>query len=245
LIIGDTLQEIIYRFWAGRFECDPAAFTQSGVLVFEDGKLEDPSRFYSYHIGELVVLRIALSSIEALGLSPGLMTDGGVGVRSLLEDEGRVSRDGLFLITYLDPRDFVPFSVGGDFTARRVHAEEENDTLLALYEACSEEDLDDAEIYIDEPDPVIFGVFDGERMVSYASHRYWMDVIADIGVLTHPDYRHRGLGKGAVSALCDWCIHNDVVPMYRVDDAHFRSRKIPEALGFRHKIEIDMLQLVQ
>ena len=67
MILGDALQEIAYRFWAGRFGCDPADFARSGVLVFEDDGIENPRRFYLYRAGDLSVLRIAPSSIEALG----------------------------------------------------------------------------------------------------------------------------------------------------------------------------------
>jgi len=103
--------------------------------------------------------------------------------------------------------------------------------------------MDEAEIFVDEPDPVIYGLFDGEHMAAYASHRYWDDVIGDIGVLVRSDYRSQGLGKAAVSALCQWCVENDVVPMYRVFREHVHSWRIQEALGFTEMVRIDTLKL--
>jgi predicted GNAT family acetyltransferase len=88
-------------------------------------------------------------------------------------------------------------------------------------------------------------MFEGGQLVAYASHRYWDDMIADIGVLIHPSYRGRGLGKAVVSALCEWCIENEVVPMYRVFTDHTHSRRIPEALGFKAMVIIETLILIE
>jgi GNAT superfamily N-acetyltransferase len=155
----------------------------------------------------------------------------------------RLRLEGKGLFFYLTPQAFRPASATGDLVTRRVYPEQENDRLLALYGACTAEEVDDAEIYVEEPDPVIYGTFDGPQMVAYASHRYWVDVLADIGVLVHPAYRSRGLGKAVVSALCAWCLDNDIVPMYRVNDDHLHSRRIPVALGFRQMATVEVLQV--
>ena len=49
---------------------------------------------------------------------------------------------------------------------------------------------------------LIYGLFHNGQLMAYASHPYWGEIIADIGVLIHPDYRSRGLGKAVVSLLC-------------------------------------------
>ena len=101
------------------------------------------------------------------------------------------------------------------------------------------EELDDADIILDEPDPVIMGLVHNGELTAYASHRYWGDEeIADIGVLIHPNYRGQGLGKAIVSSLCAWCFENNIVPMYRVFDDNTISKKIPKKLGFSELIPI-------
>ena len=55
----------------------------------------------------------------------------------------------------------------------------------------------------------------------------------------------KGLGKAVVSALCEWCIENEVVPMYRVYTDHTHSRKIPKALGFKEMVVIETLELIK
>jgi len=105
--------------------------------------------------------------------------------------------------------------------------------------------LDQADIYIDKPDPVIYGIFAKRQLVAYASHRYWDEIIADMGVLVHPHYRSRGLGKMVVSVLCEWCMKNGVVPMYRVFNDHAHSFRIPQVLGFKEMVVIDTLKIME
>jgi predicted GNAT family acetyltransferase len=62
--------------------------------------------------------------------------------------------------------------------------------------------------------------------------------------LIHPGYRGRGLGKAVVSALCEWCSANEVVPMYRVFTDHTHSRRITETLGFKEMVVIETLKMV-
>ena len=65
----------------------------------------------------------------------------------------------------------------------------------------------------------------------------------DIGVLTHPAARGRGLARSATSMLCAWCLQHDVVPMYRVAGNNPASSRIPAALGFTRMVEIDALKV--
>ena len=128
-------------------------------------------------------------------------------------------------------------------TSRQIEPHADDEILRAFYGDCTKEDLDEAEIYVDEPDPVIYGLFEKSHMMAYASHRYWDDIIADIGVLVHPDYRSKGLGKAVVSIICEWCIQNDVVPMYRVFNNNTHSLRIPASMGFKERVTIETFKV--
>ncbi len=128
-------------------------------------------------------------------------------------------------------------------TSRQIDPHADDEILRAFYGDCTKEDLDEAEIYVDEPDPVIYGLFEKSHMMAYASHRYWDDIIADIGVLVHPDYRSKGLGKAVVSIICEWCIQNDVVPMYRVFNNNTHSLRIPASMGFKERVTIETFKV--
>jgi GNAT superfamily N-acetyltransferase len=243
---GSELERVVYGYWARRFGCAREDFAHSGTLVIKEEALAGAGRIHIYHVDRMSVVRTAPSLAEQMGLPGGYERDSvslrANGLQPLAGAGYRVEIESTLLDCYLDPKDFKPFTAADDFAPRRLHPERDSAHLLGLYDACTEEDLDAAEIYVDEPDPVILGMFDKGQLVAYASHRYW-DTIADIGVLIHPGYRGRGLGKAVVSALCEWCIENDVVPMYRVFSDHGHSRRIAQALGFKEMVIIETLKL--
>jgi hypothetical protein len=70
---------------------------------------------------------------------------------------------------------------------------------------CSKRDLDEGLVSIE--DPVVFGCFHEEKLVGVTSYWFWGETIADIGVVIHPKYRKKGIGKALVSKLCDWGIN--------------------------------------
>jgi GNAT superfamily N-acetyltransferase len=246
MIIGSELDQVVYGYWAQRFGCAPEGFRHSGTLVVTDDE-GLAGTVYIYHIDRMRVVRIAPSLAKQVGLPEGRFRDPGSltvdALRSLVGARFQVEVGRTLLDCYLDGKDFHFFAVPGDFPARRLHPENDNAHLLDLYDSCTEEDLDAAMIHVDEPDPVIYGLLHKGQLVAHASHRYWDEIIADSGVLVHPDYRSRGLGKAVVSVLCEWCIQNGVVPMYRVFGDHTHSRRIGEALGFKEMVVIESLEL--
>lgn len=237
--------QIVYGYWARRFGCDREDFLHPGTLVIQEDQLNGTGKIHLYHIDRMSIVRADPSLICQAGLSNGYDRDTGSLTVSLLQELIGVEVDTTFLDCYLDARDFKCFAARGSFTTRRLYGENDNPHLLNLYQACTEEDLDEAAINVDEPDPVIYGMFDGNQLVAYASHRYWEDVIADMGVLIHPGYRGRGLGKAVVSALCEWCIENEVIPMYRVFSYNAHSRRLAQALGFKELVVIETLKLMK
>ena len=247
MITGDEFNEVVYGYWAKRFSCTREDFDHIGTKIINEEELTDTGRIILYHIDNMSVIRVSPSLTKRMGLQDGYTRDSVSltvnELRPLVETRCQIIVESTLLDCYLDPKDFKSFPATDDFTTRRLYPENDNAYLLSLYDACTEEDLDEAEIYVDDPDPVIFGLFDDEHLAAYASHRYWDETIADIGVLVHPDYRSQGLGKAVVSALCEWCIENEVVPMYRVFDDHNHSLRIPQSLGFKDLVIIESLKL--
>lgn len=71
------------------------------------------------------------------------------------------------------------------------------------------------------------------------------EILADIGVLVHKDYRKRGLGKAVVAELCQVCFDHDIVPMYRAMEYNTGSLRIPRALGFKLLLKIESLMITE
>lgn len=237
---GKELEQMVYGYWARRFGCEREDFRQPGTRVLKEKELAGTDKAHLYHIDRMSVLRADPSLAEQAGLADGYSRDSGSLSASQLQALIPVQVESAFLDYYLDARDLNRFSAPAPFTTRRLDAQHEDSLLLDLYAACTEEEVDAADIDADRPDAAICGLFDGTRLAAYAGYRVWEEHFADIGVLIHPDYRGRGLGKAVVSTLCEWCLGEDVVvPMYRVFSFNVHSCRIAQALGFKEMVVIE------
>ena len=152
---GKALEQVVYDYWADRFGCDPEDFSKGGTLFIRDEEIADPSRVILYHVDKMSVVRISPVLADQIGVQnryPETLSM--QGFQTLLGDGHQVSITSTLLDKYLDPKDFKFFSPKGDFPAQRVDAEKDKAILFKLFDACTEEDLDAADIYVDDPDPV-------------------------------------------------------------------------------------------
>jgi RimJ/RimL family protein N-acetyltransferase len=111
----------------------------------------------------------------------------------------------------------------------------------ALHEANTAEDVDDG--YVEVTHEVAFGCFHGELLAA-ASSGYRRAGFMDIGVLTHPGFRERGLGKAVAGALCVWCAEHRVIAQYRCNTTNKASHALAKALNFRLFFHSESLWLV-
>jgi len=108
--------------------------------------------------------------------------------------------------------------------------------IQALVDACTDDEIDQAAIEMDELDPIICGIeaSPGGPMIAYASAFGDEDLGGrwDIGVLTHPDHRHGGLGARVAQRLVHDLVTHGRVPIYRYDLDNTVSAALSESLGF-------------
>lgn len=114
--------------------------------------------------------------------------------------------------------------------------------LLATFVAeCSADDLDEAELDMDELDPAILVALapDGS-IASYASGRHWwLDAdFDDIAVLTHPDHRGRRLGAFTVAEYVRRRQAGGRLMFYNCDVANLGSNRVAEAVGFELMVTV-------
>lgn len=55
----------------------------------------------------------------------------------------------------------------------------------------------------------------------------------NVVVFTLEDFRNKGYAKEVIKGCINWCIGNEVLPIYLVEDTNVYSKRIPEALGFK------------
>jgi len=248
MINTENFLELVYGFWAQRFEYEALTFDRPCTYIYEDDSLAGTGKAVLYQIGEMSIARLGADLLAQIRLEQAypcaIKTLDVDGLRETLEERFRVDVEYTLLDWFLDAERHIPQAVPAGFTARQMDGEQDDAILQAFYGAASGDDLEKAEILVDEPDPVIFGLFDGAgQMAAYASHRYWEDLLCDIGVLVHPNFRGQGLGAAAVSTLCRWCIENEKIPMYRVMEDNPHSLTIPRALGFQMIVRVDALRI--
>lgn len=104
----------------------------------------------------------------------------------------------------------------------------------------TEDELDLADIKMDNLDPIIFGGFEEDNMVAYISHRYPESnkSIADMGIVTSKDYRGKGYGKSMLVHEVNYCIEHGLIPMYIVLDSNTASCALVEKTSFKLICEI-------
>ena len=207
--------------------------------------MDENNRCFLYNFDSLTYLRISEKLAKQIGLQVGKLEGQILGKEALIEKcapYANIEYKSTLMDHFLNPDDFNPKPIPEPFTLRQLDGGKDAELLTAYYATCTEAELDEADIDFDEPDPIIFGLFDGDQMAAYASHRYWDDILADIGVLIHPQYRSRGLGKAVVSVITDWCFQNNIVPMYRAFSDHRQSIRIAQSLGYKLFVSIDTLK---
>lgn len=124
------------------------------------------------------------------------------------------------------------------FSFRRLDKQnvEHVELIAQLIERSDEDDLDEAEIEIDNLDDIIDVVLDANDEIASYSSALPFDLATnygDIGIMTRPEYRGRGLGSIAVAAMCARLKSDGLEPLYRCDEDNVGSIKVSAGLGFQ------------
>ena len=99
--------------------------------------------------------------------------------------------------------------------------------------SASDQDLDDAYVELDHW--AVFGGFEGDRLVCAASAYPWGGArLADIGVLTLPEFRGRGHARAVVRALCRHALREGYQPQYRCQLDNEASVALAASAGLTH-----------
>jgi len=134
------------------------------------------------------------------------------------------------MLHHLPPADFNPKQPPAGFQIRDL-GEEDSDALQALKVEVPPSDA--AAAFVEIGHPRVAGCWKGRKLVAVASLLDWQP-LWDIGVLTHPGFRMRGLGTAVVGHLCSWVLRRGGVPVYRARRSNLASRHLAVNIGFVH-----------
>ena len=216
--------------------------TREKIQVFSKNDYEENKELRHYNLTEQSILIVP----------PGLMNDVIHAVKNENFDQEKpleYLKDSLALkdhsftdetvYLFLDPKDYSLAPLTSDYEVSELE-----DTMMDTFEtftkACSQEDLDEGLVSLE--DSFVLGCFHKKKLIAVASYWFLTDHLADIGVVVHPDYRKKGIGRGIVSRLSQWGIKQGKINMYRHDRKNQKSRRLALSLGFEEYITLEVLK---
>ncbi len=132
-------------------------------------------------------------------------------------------------------RDFIWYfpllsSLASSDSRVRLLTDSDADALNDLLSLCTEEEGELANVSIEQEIPL--GLFKNNCLLAVASLIFDGDLIADVGVITHPQYRKCGFGKIVVIELVRKKIENGRIVQYTTQQINTGSKRLAEAIGF-------------
>ncbi|MCF8008481.1 MAG: GNAT family N-acetyltransferase [Halanaerobiales bacterium] len=142
---------------------------------------------------------------------------------------------------FLNPERFKKIDTPLDYQIKEIN-KNNKEQMIKLKKRCSKYDLEQAQVSL--KDPYILGCFNKNELISVASYWYWGEGLADIGIITHPEYRKMGIGKAIISNLCEQGININRINLYRHDENNTVSRKLGLSLNFEEKMIIETCRII-
>jgi RimJ/RimL family protein N-acetyltransferase len=227
-----TFENTIYQNWTGYFGCPVDTAQQSGTTLLPESKYDGDKIIALWHIGKHTFVQLDPAYFPKLEkLVKELPTNtslSGNHIEAAWGKDAVSARDAGFTY-YLFPQDLPSYLPAKPFRMRQL-SEADADAMSALHAANTPEDVDEG--YVEVTHQIAFGCFLDQQLVAAASG-YERTGFLDIGVLTHPEFRKKGLGKAAVGALCDWAAQNNMIAQYRHDVLNLNSQNVAKSLNFQ------------
>lgn len=218
---------IIPAFWKQSFSTGDKLYSDAGFSIYADPELdEDESGTILATEGKIAV-SLNPQLADRLDLNSEPMSDA-VFRQKLAEH--RIALHGADYLFYF------PAGVAASLTPadpsrnlRRLTADDEA-AFTAFCAASSEDDLDAAYVELDHW--LVFGAFDGDHLVCAASMYPWQESkIADMGILTLPDYRGKGYARDTVHAISKYATSLGFEPQYRCQLDNNASVSLAKSAG--------------
>lgn len=239
----ESFEHEIHLKWTQHFGCPVTAVQESGTTLLPDEKYRGEKVVDLCYIGRHTFIQLDPAYlpplVRALDVLPQDASLTGDDLRRLWGTGAIKSSDrGLFF--YLYPPDLPNYLPAATYTLRQLTLADQA-AMEDLHAALTPAEVEEGSVEVNHE--VAFGCFLNDQLVA-ASSGYRRTGFMDIGVLTHPGFRRRGLGKAVVGRLCDWSIRQGVIAQYRCDAANSGSRAVAAALNFRLYFRSEDLWLV-
>ncbi len=225
-------ENTIYQNWTSHFGRSVETVKQNGTTLLPESKYDGDKIIVLWNIGKHTFVEFDPAYFFRLDTMlkklPANISITGEHIQEAWKDETILARD-IGLTYFLFPSDLTDYTPPQSFSLRQL-TEADTVAMSILHKANTPEDVDEA--YVEVSHQVAFGCFLDELLVAAASG-YERTGFLDIGVLTHPEFRKKGLGKSVVGALCDWSNQHNTIAQYRHNIINTGSQKVALSLNFR------------
>jgi GNAT superfamily N-acetyltransferase len=230
--MNKTFEQTIYHKWTNSFGSSTETAYQTGTTIVPASKYEDKKVIVLEYIGRHTFAQIDPFYFQELNnliqTLPPETSMNGSHIQTVW-DEKTIQSHHHGVSYYLHSSDLPPHLPSESFNVRKLELADAQH-MSALHQACTAEEVDEG--YVEVNHQIAFGCFLNEELVA-ASSGYERTGFLDIGVLTHPNFRKKGLGRAVVGALCAWAIEKHIIPQYRHDALNINSQRIAESLNFK------------
>jgi len=224
----------INAFWARRWSCDPVVLRTPGVNVIPLEIEGYPGLFQIVRRGATTIVSVPPDRLEAARQRPLplALTARQLAAELELQVSDRAFDAGYRF--YVNPNTFTP----AESSARRL-TDVDRAAARRMLAECDATEVTDAEM--DAALPLLFGVWDRDRLSALAGFQAEFDQLADVRVIVHPAHRRRGLARQAVSALAAWGLERDLLVQYECAAWNVASLALALALGCWLYAEVEVI----
>lgn len=223
----ETLRRVD-AFWASYFGCAPEDLNAPRTIAVPHAALQGYDGALVFRHGPSCVVSVPDTTPEVeraklRAARPEEAFDPKFLARVFVINTDKVS--GPAWVAVADPSDFQKAP-----TAARLLTDSDEDALQRLAQGCGES-WKQSKLVVDlKP---LFGQFEGGEIVAVSGYRVMGNLLAYVGVITHPDHRGKGHARSVVAKAMEGAFAAGLVAMWRTPEANTGAVKLAQALGFQ------------
>lgn len=221
----------ITAFWQAPFDGETLRGTDGFTVAINPTLAPDrPVEILTRHDGT-VSAAVTAGIAARLGLRSGAQLDAGT-FRERLAHAGLELYDPDCLFYFTDEATAVLRDESTPEEVRQL-TPDDADLFSRFTATASAADLDEAYVELDHW--AVFGALEEDQLACVASAYPWrQSTLADIGVLTLPQFRGRGLARAVVRAISLHAYTQGFAPQYRCQPSNIGSRAVAAAAGLTY-----------
>lgn len=236
----DTIRKVD-AFWAAYFGCRPEDLNSRQTHVFTHAALEMYEGALVFRHADACIISVpkTVPEIERARLRKGAPQeafDAKFLARTFVVSTDKVT--GPAWVGICDRADFKSLP-----TTARLLTESDEGAVRRLAEGCGEVAWKQSKLALDRMNN--FGLFVGGDIVAASGYIVMGDLLAYIGVVTHPAHRGKGHAKAVVSASMKYAFDKGLVAMWRTPQANESAVGLARSLGFHPYALTYDIQLVE